>query len=165
MGDRNLSLQNQTSHIFNGSIPVKNVTDLEDDMIFGNTDYLHEVIMPIISSLGIVGNIVSFVVFVQLSKLSSFYLYFAFLALSDMASLVFGGIFDWIVTFFPLYRSGNQFLCSVEFSFTLIFNQLSSWITVAITIDRYIAVCYPFHVNKCKIDQIFKVICEIVWEG
>ncbi|OWF42165.1 hypothetical protein KP79_PYT21972 [Mizuhopecten yessoensis] len=136
MGDRNLSLHNQTSHIFNGSIPVKNGTD---DMIFGNTDYLQEVIRPIISSLGIVGNIVSFVVFVQLSKSSSFYLYLAFLALSDMASLVFGGIFDWIVTFFPLYRSGNQLLCSVEFSFTLIFNQLSSWITVAVTIDRYIA--------------------------
>ncbi|OWF35969.1 G-protein coupled receptor B0563.6 [Mizuhopecten yessoensis] len=150
MGDRNLSLQNQTSHSFNGSIPVKNFTDFEDDMIFGNTGYLYEVIRPIISSLGIVGNTVSFVVFVQLSKSSSFYLYLAFLALSDMASLVFGGIFQWmrIAGFFQLSRSGNQFLCSVDFSCTLIFMQLSSWITVAVTIDRYIAVCYPFHVNQ-----------------
>ncbi|OWF49619.1 FMRFamide receptor [Mizuhopecten yessoensis] len=148
MGDRNLSLQNQTSHIFNGSIPVKNVTDFEDDMIFGNTGYLYEVIMPIISSLGIVGNIVSFVLFVQLSKSSSFYLYLAFLALSDMASLVFGGIFNWLAGFFQLSRSANQSFCSVDFSCTLIFMQLSSWITVAVTIDRYIAVCYPFHVNQ-----------------
>ncbi|OWF36492.1 FMRFamide receptor [Mizuhopecten yessoensis] len=150
MGDRNLSLQNQTSHIINGSIPVNNFTDFEDDRIVGNKENFYELIMPIISSLGIVGNIVSFVVLFQLSKSSSFYLYLAFLALSDMASLVFGGIFQWmrIVGFFQLSRSGSQFFCSVDFSCTLIFMQLYSWITVAVTIDRSIAVCHPFHVNQ-----------------
>ncbi|OWF56510.1 FMRFamide receptor [Mizuhopecten yessoensis] len=176
MENWNLSLQNQTSHILNGSngsISINDYTDRVDQLHSGFAYYLFEIIWPIISSLGIVGNILSFVVMFQLSKSSSFYLYLASLALSDMATLVVGGIFRGL-TMIGLHKNIEnvyETLCYVDFDYALIhvLSQLSSWITVAVTADRYVAVCHPFHVKKyctkkhalCYIGVAFLVIVAL----
>ncbi|OWF52345.1 hypothetical protein KP79_PYT25530 [Mizuhopecten yessoensis] len=152
MGDHNLNLQNQTSNIFNESHvhAVNNTTDT-DDSIISDTDFdMYGIFMQIIPSLGIVGNVLSFVVSIQLAKSSSFYLYFAVLALSDTAGLIFLGIgiFLDVPVSSVMSKTDAPSICSLPIAMALTFCQLSSWIVVAVSIDRHIAVNYPCSLKK-----------------
>ncbi|OWF42455.1 FMRFamide receptor [Mizuhopecten yessoensis] len=115
------------------------------------------------SFLGIVGNSLSSVVLFQLSKISSFYLYLTFLALSDMSLSICDAITN-LLDFTKLenYKIDVKWLCSAEFALALIFSHLSSWITVAVTFDRYVAVCHPLNAIKyCTRRRALIYICTV----
>ena len=50
---------------------------------------------------------------------------------------------------------GIQFWCLTQ--------TLSSWHTVLLTFDRYIAVCYPFQYHKIMAPKIQKILIIVVW--
>ncbi|XP_033726670.1 FMRFamide receptor-like [Pecten maximus] len=153
MADRNLSLQNQTSQMFNGSGVDNNYTRHGNDIDTG-FDF-SGIVWAIISLVGLVGNSITSVVLFQLAK-SSFYLYLALLSLSDIASiaLVSTSILLELTAENPI-----QITCSLFEAGLRIFSHLSSWITVAATVDRYIAVCHPFKVMKyCTRKRAFIVV-------
>ncbi|XP_060079816.1 FMRFamide receptor-like [Ylistrum balloti] len=149
MLDQNISIINETSDMLNGSGFVNNYTSHEDGGNTGFYFYLYDITWPILTLLGMIGNSLAFIVLYQLSSTSSFYLYLAFLAISDFSFLIVGGVFRWLemTGMYTPSKSFEEMLCSVSFAFTLLFSQLSSWITVAVTVDRYIAVCHPFAVS------------------
>ncbi|XP_060065659.1 FMRFamide receptor-like [Ylistrum balloti] len=147
MGDQNFSLQNQTTLLFNESEPTNftNYTNSDNEMLAEM--YIHGIVWPTISSIGIVGNILSFVVIAKLAN-SSFYLCLACLALSDMAALVVGVTVFIVEMTGSVFESPVQIYCSAIEACLRTFSQLSSWITVAVTVDRYIAVCHPLKKNQ-----------------
>ncbi|XP_033747159.1 probable G-protein coupled receptor 139 [Pecten maximus] len=144
MGDRNFNIQNETTHMPNGSDVANNYTH-HDNGIYTEFDfYFHGIVLPIISLFGLIGNSISSVILFQIAK-SSFYMYLAFLSLSDIAALAFG-----LAVFFIELTSEDpvQITCSPIEACLRTFSHLSSWITVSVTVDRYIAVCHPFKVTQ-----------------
>ncbi|OWF37907.1 Melanin-concentrating hormone receptor 2 [Mizuhopecten yessoensis] len=134
---RNASLLNSTTAANQSEIPDVYESSLVDLYI-----------TPIFSSVGMIGNSLTFIVMIQLSQESSFYLYLAVLALADCGVSIFGGFLVWLDTIglLHLFGSTEQSWCSTVFTCNLILSQFSSWITVAVCVDRYIAVCHPFKV-------------------
>ena len=49
------------------------------------------------------------------------------------------------------------------YSFDTMTFSLSSWHTVLLTFDRYIAVCYPFRYHKIMSPKIQKILIVVVW--
>ncbi|XP_069103742.1 probable G-protein coupled receptor 139 [Argopecten irradians] len=141
MADRNISISTVWS---NESATINNATNKDGDVFSELEFYFHGIIWPVASSLGLIGNGLSSIILIQLSK-SSFYLYLAMLALSDVAALAFGlSVFlNEVTSEVPL-----QIICSPIEACLRTFSHLSSWITVLVTVDRYIAVCHSFKVQQ-----------------
>ncbi|XP_060085271.1 FMRFamide receptor-like [Ylistrum balloti] len=148
MADRNLGQQNQSSKIFNGSNPLNNGTNPDDLVLSEIENYIYMILFPTISFMGIVGNLSSFMILLRLSNLSSFYMYLACLSLSDVVVLSIGGIYRWLMMTVLSFETNGPIVCSVPFAFLMLFSALSAWITATVSVDRYIAVYYPFKVNQ-----------------
>lgn len=132
----------------NSTIPG-NETELtlhDEGMKLGVTTIMWFIITP----LGLVGNALSLIIMAQLISASSFYLCLTALALSDFAVLV-GAVIRWsrqqMPGLYSPFATTPETMCSAMRAIFLSFSQLSAWITVAVTIDRYVAVCHPFKVK------------------
>ncbi|XP_033724921.1 probable G-protein coupled receptor 139 [Pecten maximus] len=132
-----------------------NETDLThnyfyDDSIYEKGDLLYYIVYPILVPVGVIGNFMSFVIFIQLSQSSSFFLYLSILSLSDLAFIIVGAMMGWIEVLRNnlFYEDISSFLCSAKYALVFVFSQFSSWIIVAVTVDRFIAVCFPFKVTE-----------------
>ncbi|XP_069115681.1 somatostatin receptor type 5-like [Argopecten irradians] len=143
----NQSIRVGNSSHCNNSSTVNQTTVVAID---GGMSWVSLYMLPIICLFGLVGNSLSCIVMARLSRVSSFYLYTTVLALSDSAVLIFGGVMVWIdkigLVQIPYFSVGvlyhPLFVCFVVFS------QFSSWITVVMCVDRYIAVCHPMRVSS-----------------
>ncbi|OWF39724.1 G-protein coupled receptor AH9.1 [Mizuhopecten yessoensis] len=119
-----------------------------DPSVYVKGDFLYYIIYPVLVPIGIIGNSLSFTVLIQLAKSSSFFLYLSILALSDIAFIIVGAMMRWLEVLRNdiFFEDISSYLCSVRFTLVYVFSQFSSWIIVAVTIDRFIAVCFPFKV-------------------
>ncbi|XP_069103153.1 uncharacterized protein [Argopecten irradians] len=172
--------------LFNETSPniTVNGTDYDneyyyDASVYETGDLLYYIVYPILVPIGVIGNFLSFVVLIQLSKDSSFFLYLSVLALSDLSFIIVGALMGWIEVLNQtlFYENISFFLCSVKYALVFVFSQFSSWIIVAVTVDRFIAICFPFKVSVyCTKKRsvmtslvLFLIICginfpNICWE-
>ncbi|KAH3818402.1 hypothetical protein DPMN_120014 [Dreissena polymorpha] len=108
-------------------------------------------VTPVIAAFGVVGNIVSLMVFLSknMRKLSAS-MYLIALAISDIMALVFYVLPEWLKHGEPLL-SGYRWppllqqngVCQSVLYIQYIARFLSSWFVVFFTIERFIGVCFP----------------------
>lgn len=113
--------------------------------------YTQLYVIPVLIAIGLVGNILSFLVFMytHLRRLSSTF-YLAALSLADTGFLV--QLFaSWLsyVRVFIFHKDG---WCQTFVYLAYVCSFLSVWFVVGFTAERYIAVCYPLkRQNMCTV--------------
>ncbi|XP_071105022.1 probable G-protein coupled receptor 139 [Haliotis cracherodii] len=112
--------------------------------------YLGIYCYPILVVLGTIGNVLSFIVMTRKTMLrSSTCYYMAVLAVADTMVLYFGCLRKWFA-----YLTGWDALilspaaCKIFNFLTYWSFDFAAWILVAMTVERYIAIHFPFTVTK-----------------
>ena len=101
--------------------------------------------LPIIITIGTIGNILSFVVMIQREmRQTSTFFYLAALAVADTVVLFMSALKTWIRLFsgFEMLHISNLSCKVVTFS-TYLSLHLSAWLIVAVTVERFIVVWFP----------------------
>jgi 7 transmembrane receptor (rhodopsin family) len=113
------------------------------DHLIDALDFLHVYYIPVIVFAGIFCNLLNVVVFINtyLKHRSSSY-YLAALALSDTCFLVSLGLI-WVGDTLQVQTFNRQGWCQVVVYMSTASTFLSVWLTVAFTVERFIAVQYP----------------------
>ena len=112
-------------------------------------------IPPIILIIGTIGNIVSFIILRKSMVRISTYFYLATLAIADVIVLQFGLLRTWTgeLTGYDI-RNANVWTCKLVVCLNYVFSDFSVWIIVAVTSERYIAVCNPLRATVlCSIQR------------
>lgn len=102
-------------------------------------------VIPIIVSVGLLGNTMCFVIFVSTSmrKLSTS-IYLAALAVTDSGFLICLLIGNWLSNHkVHAHISYSLAGCRIMMYATYVFSFLSVWYVVSFTVERFIAVCFP----------------------
>ncbi len=107
-------------------------------------------IVEIITLLfGIPGNVITIVVMLRPSmRTSSASIYFACIAIADIIALLSGIPSDLLgYSKNGFANSYNQWTCKFTLYFLRTSSAISLWLLMACTVDRFIAICYPFKAN------------------
>ena len=128
---------NTTRGNLSGQIQLSDLLVAESDAEFHRViNILHVYVLPIIILIGIIGNTISFLVYVSTPRLyrQSSSLYLAFLAAVDNISLIFifAVWFGW-VGIHILHKNG---WCQTIMYCTYVCSFLSGWTVVSFTVDR-----------------------------
>lgn len=106
---------------------------------------------PLIVSVGVVGNILSFVVMKSKTlRYKSYSHYLCALAVFDTLTLIFRQV-ESVDEFYlqhmkskGLFQNFNDNTCKIYNFFSHVISLMSSWLVVFMALERLIAVCYPF---------------------
>lgn len=108
-------------------------------------DFCHQYYIPSIILLGLVGNLLSCVVFLKTHlKLRSSSYYLAALATADFGFLM-SLLLVWLNSTVGWRVFNNDGWCETLVYVSAVCSSLSVWLIVAFTVERFIAVQYPLH--------------------
>ncbi|XP_069114695.1 probable G-protein coupled receptor B0563.6 [Argopecten irradians] len=112
-------------------------------------------IPPILLLVGTVGNLFSFFVLRQSMTRVSTYFYLAVLALTDLLVLYIGLLRRWTGELTGTdIKDHAAWLCKITVTVTYLFSDFSVWLIVAVTVERYIAVCHPLQATVlCSVQK------------
>ena len=127
---------------------------------------LWKILPPIIMTWGITGNILSIIILFRLARRSSITsttLYLTALALSDIMILLCGPLRNWINQIWEKdVRYYSEASCKSQLFFTYFSIHLSSWLLVAITMERVISVVFPHKVRTRCTPRIATIIIVVI---
>ncbi|CAF1284341.1 unnamed protein product [Rotaria magnacalcarata] len=108
---------------------------------------------PILLAVGTVGNLLSFIVLIQMRQ-HSVYRYLTFMSLADTVVLYIGLLRELLLSSsFHIHIRGT-ILCKLHVFFFYNTLHLSSWFRCCLNLDRYIAVKFPIYTSKwCRTRQ------------
>ncbi|XP_060071610.1 growth hormone secretagogue receptor type 1-like [Ylistrum balloti] len=156
----NLSSEEQLLNYFSvPSIP------LEDFTAFRIHKYLLLYVPPVMIFIGTIGNILSFVVFRAYSGKVSTYTYLGALAMMDLLVIYIGLLRLWIAQLSSFdIKDQTNWTCKLVAFLGYVCSDSSVWLIVAVTVERYIAVCYPLQAsNLCRLKKArFTVLIPIL---
>ncbi|GFR73061.1 FMRFamide receptor-like, partial [Elysia marginata] len=116
---------------------------------------------PVLLLLGTLGNLFSFIVLRRkpLVKVSS-YIYLASLALIDTVVLYIGLLRVWLAELTGVdFQDSGDWICKLSVVLGYVASDLSVWLIIAVTVERYIVVCFPFKASAmCNTNRAKKVI-------
>ena len=134
--------------------------------------YLTGVSGMTVCCLGIIGNILSFVVLTRKTMKSSTYTYLSGLAICDLLVLFTTMLLILKDTKFPelgsLSWSDDYYheMFPIVHPAALTFQVTSIWLTLAFTVDRYIMICHPFKAERmCDIPRARRVVLGLYLAG
>ncbi|XP_069114762.1 probable G-protein coupled receptor 139 [Argopecten irradians] len=143
----NLSSEEQLLNFFG-----EPVVPIEDFTSFRVHKVLLLYVPPIMVLVGTIGNILSFTVFRTNTGKVSTYTYLSALAIMDLLVLYIGLLRLWIAQLsdFDIKDQAN-WTCKVVAFLGYVCSDSSVWLIVAVTVERYIAVCFPLKAsNLCR---------------
>ncbi|XP_060074568.1 probable G-protein coupled receptor B0563.6 [Ylistrum balloti] len=110
---------------------------------------------PILLLIGTVGNLFSFFVLRQSMTRVSTYFYLAVLALTDLLVLYIGLLRRWTGELTGVdIKDHAAWLCKLTVTVSYLFSDFSVWLIVAVTVERYIAVCHPLQATVlCSVQK------------
>lgn len=121
-------------------------------------------IPPIFFVIGVVGNILSFIILTRRSmRRVSTYRYLAVLSLTDTLVLMVGLLRLWLGELLGADpRDTAQWTCKLINVIGYTVSNYSVWLIVAVTVERYVAVCYPLLVPSiCQPTRSMRVIMAV----
>ena len=112
---------------------------------------LWKILPPMIMTWGITGNILSIIILFRLARkasITSTTIYLVTLAISDTVILLCGPLRNWIkFTWEKDVRYYSDSSCKAQLYFTYLSIHFSSWLLVAITMERVASVVFPHKVR------------------
>ncbi|XP_055892471.1 growth hormone secretagogue receptor type 1-like isoform X2 [Biomphalaria glabrata] len=124
---------------------------------------LYLYVPPVLIIIGTLGNTFSFIILrrKQMLKVSS-YLYLASLAVIDTFVLYNGLLVIWVQELGYHMRNWSDWLCKPLVTLGYVASDFSVWLIIAVTVERYIVVCFPFQASSmCNLSRAKKVIVGI----
>uniref|UniRef100_A0A0L8GX94 G-protein coupled receptors family 1 profile domain-containing protein n=1 Tax=Octopus bimaculoides TaxID=37653 RepID=A0A0L8GX94_OCTBM len=122
--------------------------------------------------LGIIGNILSFIVLTRKTMKSSTYTYLSGLAICDLLVLITSVLMFHKDVKYPergvIYWIDNYYsqMFPVVHPLAVTFQITSVWLTLAFTVDRYIMICHPFKAERmCDISRARRVVLALYIGG
>jgi len=137
--------------------------DFEIDFSHALGAFLFRYYTPVIVLFGLVGNVLSVIVFLnrKLRKLSSSYYYLIALGISDTCFLL-GTLVPWL-TFVKVNIYNRNYFCQFFMYISGMCNFLSVWFVVAFTVERFIAVLYPLHRKSvCTLKRVKIILGTLI---
>ena len=139
---------------------LDNFGSYKDSNFLKFTDYLNVYVLPIVASIGLTGNIVSFTVFMcTYMRRQSSSIYLAALSVADMMFLLCillskhtGGI--------NLYDKDGW--CQILTYITYISSFLSVWFVVSFTCERYIVIMFPLRRTRLCTTRRAKIVVGVL---
>ncbi|KAL3859749.1 hypothetical protein ACJMK2_009947 [Sinanodonta woodiana] len=123
-------------------------------------------IPPILLLVGTFGNLFSFIILIRHVRKVSTYNYLTVLAIMDILVLYVGLLQLWIGELTDEIVNQGRWLCKIVIFLGYVSSDASVWLIIAVTVERFIAVCFPLKAYAmCNIRKarciIFCVICLI----
>lgn len=134
---------------------------LEDFAAYRIHKYLLLYIPPIMMLVGTIGNILSFGVFRMNTGKVSTYTYLSALAIMDLLVLYIGLMRLWIAQLTNIdIKDQANWICKVVVFLGYVSSDSSVWLIVAVTVERFVAVCYPLQAsNLCRMRKARYIVC------
>ncbi|XP_064641502.1 FMRFamide receptor-like [Lineus longissimus] len=163
---------------------IKSIRDLEslflsqnemhvepyEEQLMNITEYwlskhLRLIVPPILIVIGTIGNILSCIILLrrQMARIST-YVYLGALAIVDTFVLYMGLFRIWLGEVADFNIMGkHDAICKIFMLLGYTASDFSVWIIVAVTVERYIAVCFPLQANvMCNTKRALFVILAIL---
>ncbi|XP_041372571.1 probable G-protein coupled receptor B0563.6 [Gigantopelta aegis] len=156
-----------TESLFNNDTLMEEITEEEDEedvnewFDFEIQGKIYMTCILIIASLGVVGNVMSFILMSDAKLRSLAYsVYLRWMAVSDSLLLMMVAAEDTLDTYHYLQRflTSDVTLCKVWVFFLTMTYTLSPWLVVALTLDRFVCVVFPLSRHRlCTKSKAFKL--------
>lgn len=119
---------------------------------------------PILLFVGTFGNLFSFIILRQNMRKLSTYFYLAILAIMDILVLYVGLLRLWAGQLTNVdIRNEANWLCKSIIFLGYVTSDSSVWLIIAVTVERYIAVCYPLKApSMCNVRRGRFVIAFLI---
>ena len=118
---------------------------LSDYMEFRAALWINKYYLYIICAIGVPGNIACIATLTQMKPFLSYAVYMLLLAVSDMVSITIKMVYFQITA--NDVKMGDIF-CQLILFLGTVAQQYSNWILVAMTVERFVAIWFPFKVKK-----------------
>ncbi|XP_060561996.1 growth hormone secretagogue receptor type 1-like [Ruditapes philippinarum] len=105
--------------------------------------YILLIVPPILLIIGSVGNILSFCILFKNTNKASTYTFLSALALADLLVLYVGLLRIWIGQFMTDILDTNNIVCKAGIFLGYVCSDISVWLIVAVTVERFIVVMFP----------------------
>ena len=126
------------------------------------TDYIQKYVIPIVCFLGLTGNTVACMVFLQKPlRKSSCSIFLTARGFSDNGFLS-TLLIIWISRTFQLHLGQIRCSCQIIIFLTYVCGFMSVWLVVFVTAENYIRICRPFIVNRVCTTNVARISVGIL---